>query len=85
MMDSLMNKPVGTLEDLKCWQRVWIVLSGIWVLLPLGAMVVNASEGDLPSLFGIFLMLGIAFAPPALLYGVGASISRLVSRIRNRS
>ena len=85
MMDSVMDRPAGALESLKCWQRVWVVLSGIWVVLPLGALVVSASEGDLPSLFGVFLMLGIAFAPPALLYGVGAAISGLVSRIRNRS
>ena len=84
-MDSLVNGPAGTLESLKCWQRVWIVLSGIWVLLPLGALVVSASEGDLPSLFGVLLMLGIAFAPPALLYGVGAAISGLLGRIRNRA
>jgi len=84
MMDSLMNGPVGAAEDLKCWQRVWMVLSGIWVLLFLGALVVSASAGDFPSLAGALLMLGIAFAPPALLYGVGAAVSGLVSRIRNR-
>jgi hypothetical protein len=54
------------------------------VLLLLGALVVSASAGDLPSLAGVLLMLGIAFAPPALLYGVGAAVSGLVSRIRNR-
>jgi hypothetical protein len=84
MMDSLMNGSVGAVEDLKCWQRVWMVLSGIWVVLPLGALVVSASTGDLPSLAGVLLMLGIAFAPPALLYGIGAAVSGLVSRIRNR-
>lgn len=83
-MDSLMNGPVGAVEDLKCWQRVWMVLSGIWVLLLLGGLVVSASAGDLPSLAGVLLMIGIAFAPPALLYGVGAAFSGLVSRIRNK-
>ena len=83
-MGSLMNRPVGAVESLRCWQRVWIILSGIWVLLPLGAFVMNLSEGNLPPVLGILLILGIAFAPPALLYGVGATISRVVSRIRNR-
>ena len=79
-----MNRPVDAADGFQCWQRVWIVLSGIWVLLPLGALVLNVSEGDFPPVLGILLILGIAFAPPALLYGAGATISRLVSRIRNR-
>ncbi|MGA9394174.1 MAG: hypothetical protein WCA83_09225 [Azonexus sp.] len=84
-MDSLINRPAGVFENLRCWQRVWIVFSGIWVLLPLAAIVMYLSEGSLPPVLGILLMLGIAVAPPALLYGVGATISRLVGRIRSRS
>lgn len=65
-----MRNSESRVKKLNGWQRLWVVLSVLWIV----AYHIGALGFDLVSSVPIPMYLAHMFVPPALAYGVGLTV-----------
>jgi hypothetical protein len=67
------------------WNRAWLIVSIVWVLMVVVVALVNPPANLGGDYLAYFLAILIsALAPPLLLKGLGRFVQRIVARSRGR-
>ena len=64
------------------WQRMWVIVSGVWVVLWVAFGLAILLSGDEEGLLVLLASLATAVVPPVLLYAAGLGVAWIRSGFR---